>query len=99
MGKRLVSFVAVPDEASEANARRVFRHLHRQTALAHAGSASEHDQRAVAAQRTINHRANRVTFSFSPDEFGSFGERKRRNLQYCRRDLPMIGTRSNGIAA
>src|SRR5258708_19627559 len=74
MGKRFVSFIAVPDEASEANARRVLRHPHRQTALAHAGSASEHDQRALAAQRSINRLANRVTFSFSPDECGSFGE-------------------------
>src|SRR5580704_10415969 len=33
-GKRFVSFVTVPDQVSEANARCVLRHLHRQAALA-----------------------------------------------------------------
>src|SRR6202035_5641336 len=34
-GKLFVSFVAVPDQASEANARCVLRHLHRQPGFAH----------------------------------------------------------------
>jgi hypothetical protein len=65
-GRRLFSFVAVPDGASEANAPRVLRHFHRQAGLAHAGSAPEHDQRAVAAQSAIDGRLNRVTFGFRP---------------------------------
>ena len=46
-GNPLVSFVTVSDQVSEAGARRVLRHLHRQAALAHARSAREHDDRAV----------------------------------------------------
>src|SRR5258708_3542040 len=42
-GKWFVSFVAVSDQAFEADARRVFRNLHRQAALAHAGSTTQHD--------------------------------------------------------
>ena len=45
IGEGFVSFVAVSDEASEADARRAVCHLHRQAGLAHAGSAPKHDQR------------------------------------------------------
>jgi len=37
-GNGFVSFVAVPDGASEADARRVLRHLHREPALTHPGA-------------------------------------------------------------
>src|SRR5260370_8779663 len=53
-GKRFISFVAVADGASEANAARVLRHFHRQARLANARSAPEHDDRPVAAQRAIH---------------------------------------------
>src|SRR5216683_7738900 len=42
MGIGFLSFIAMADEASEANARRVLRHLHRQPGLADAGSAPQH---------------------------------------------------------
>ena len=58
--KRLASFAAGPDGASEATARRVLRHLDRQAGLTHAGSIPQHDNRSVAGQRTINDRANRA---------------------------------------
>src|ERR1700692_3580955 len=41
--KWFVSFVTVPDQVSEASARCVLRHLHRQPGLAHAWSAGHHD--------------------------------------------------------
>src|SRR5260370_40687659 len=53
IGKRFVSFVAVPDEASEANARRVLRHLDRQAGPAHGGSAPGPHQRPVPPQGAI----------------------------------------------
>jgi hypothetical protein len=52
----------------------------------------------VAGLRTIDDRANRATFSFSPNECGSFRERERRNIQHHRRSLPMIGMRWSRIA-
>src|SRR6266404_8046539 len=42
-GKRFVSFVAVPDQVSEANPRCILRHLHRQPGFTHPGSARQHD--------------------------------------------------------
>ncbi len=101
IGKRFFSFVAVPDGASEADARRVLRHLHREPGLTHAGSVPEHDNRAAAGSRTLDDRANRATFRFPPHKRGSFRERERRNLQdhwrgRRRRDLK-IGARRSGI--
>src|SRR5580692_11912599 len=43
IGKRFVSFVTVPDQASETNLRCVLRHLHRQPGFTHPGSARQHD--------------------------------------------------------
>jgi hypothetical protein len=40
---RFVSLVTVPDDASEAHARGVLRHLHCEAGFPHAGSAPQHD--------------------------------------------------------
>src|SRR5258708_35422801 len=42
-GKRFVSFVAVTDQASEADARCVLRRLHRQPRFTHPRSTSQHN--------------------------------------------------------
>src|SRR6266851_3438407 len=41
--KRFVPFVTMPDQVSEANARSVLRHLHRQAGFTHPESARQHD--------------------------------------------------------
>src|SRR5437868_9994380 len=56
VGKRFVSFVAVPDGALEANARRILGHFNRESGLTHAGSIPEHENRSVAGSRTIDRR-------------------------------------------
>src|SRR5208337_875850 len=99
VGKRFVSFVAAPQRASEADARRVLRHLHRQAGLAHAGSIPQHDNRSVAGQPTIDSRANRAALGFPPYERGSLGEREWRNLHHHWCSLPMIGTCWRGFGA
>ena len=66
--------------------------------LAHAGSAAEHHQRAVAAERAIDRRANRATFGLPPHKSGSFRERERRNLQHHRRGPRTLDTRGREIA-
>ena len=48
-GKWFVSFVAVSDEASEANTRCVLRHLHRESGFTHTGPAGEHDDGSAAS--------------------------------------------------
>src|ERR1700691_5424882 len=95
---RLVSLVAMPDRTSEAVARRVISHFHRQTALAHPGSIPEHDDRSVARSRTINNRSNRPAFKFPPDKGSSFRERKRKNLRRQWRRLRMSRLRRRRIA-
>src|SRR5271155_3394752 len=88
-GNQFVSFVTMPDQVSEADARCVLRHLHRETALAYAGSASQHDDRAVTSYRAIDCRAVHAQFSFPSRKSGPFRERKWRDLEYCRRALRM----------
>src|SRR5271166_6049581 len=99
VGKRFISFVAAPQRASEADARRVLRHLHRQAGLAHAGSIPQHHNRSVAGQPTIDSRANSAALRFPPHERGSLGEREWRNLHHHRCSLPMIGTCWIGFGA
>ena len=77
IGKRFVSFVAVPD-----GHRKPMRDAYSAISIARRvlptpGSAPQHDQRAVAAQRTIDRRANRATFGFPPHKSGSFRQRER----------------------
>src|ERR1700722_11493034 len=48
-GKRFVSFIAVADQASEADARCVLRHLHRQPGFTHSGPARQHHDRSAAS--------------------------------------------------
>src|SRR5260370_10421032 len=97
VGKGFVSFVAVSDGASEANARRVTRHLHRQAALTHPGSVPEHNNRSVTSPCMIDDRPNRAAFSFATHDFGWFGEREWRSLEDRRRGLRTIGTRWGGF--
>ncbi len=52
----------------------------------------------MAAQRAIYKRANRGAFGFPTHKRGSFGERKRRNVQRRRHGLRAIGTRRSGFA-
>ena len=48
-GNRFISFVAVPDQAFEANARCLLRHLLRQAGFTHSRPAGQHDYRSMAS--------------------------------------------------